>query len=108
MRFDFDNDIMLEMRDAFFPVLYDVSQTDYYNEVYKYIRCYDDKNDEYYNSRRRFALVSTYDKKLQSEVRIQARPGIFQRVAYNNMLNDFKNWEYSKYMKFDFNNRTWK
>jgi len=105
MRFDLDNDIMLEMRETFFPALYDTTQTYEYNEMYKYIRYYDDKNDEYYNRERVFALLTTYDRKLKSEVRIQTRTTIMERVAYNKMINDFKNWEYSKYMKYDFNNR---
>ena len=104
MRFDLDNDIMLEMRETFFSMIYDATQTDDYNEMYKYIRCYDDKNDEYYNRERIFALITTYDKKLKSEVRIQTKTTIMRFVARNKMINDFKNWEYSKYMKY-FNSR---
>ena len=104
MRFDLDNDIIREMRETFFPMLYDAAQTYDYSEMYKYIRCYDDKNDEYYNEERIFALVTTYDRKLKSIVRIQTKTTIMRFVAHNKMIKDFQNWEYSKYMKY-FNNR---
>lgn len=99
MRFDLDNDVMLEMREAFFSKLYDGNQINEYTEIWKIVKKYDFDKDVYNIYWVPFAYITTYDKKLNAIARVQVKISIKTLIAFNKMIKDMKDWDVSKYFK---------
>lgn len=99
MRFDLDNNVMLEMREAFFSKLYDGTQINEYTEIWKIVKIYDVDKDVYDTRWDPFAYITTYDKKLQSVARVQVKISIKTLIAFNKMLKDMQDWDINKYFK---------